>query len=332
MARQGRRVAVVGATGHVGGELVRVLEERDFPVASLLPIATDDSLGESVELVGADHPVETGEVPLRGVDVAFVCTPAEAAGRWVREALGAEVPCIDLSGAFAAHDEVPLVVAALAPPREQLMKPLVAGPSGPALTLALALAPLTAEAPLASIAVTAMESVGGAGREGVRALEAEVIALFSQGEAPESSVFPSPVAFDLVPELTGAGPPHGPLAPETGLAAALARLLGRELPLDATFVRVPSFTGLGLSVVLRGEGSLDPAAAREWLVKAPGVEVWDPDLSGPTTRDAAERSTVLVGGVRAAHGGGLQLWLASDPVRLAARNAVRIAEARFDLH
>ena len=334
MAHRGHRVAVIGATGTLGSELAVVLEERDYPVAELIPVATDRSLGEDVELHGESRPVLTGEVSLRGVDVAFLCLPAEDAGPWIRSALEASVPCIDLSGSLAAREDVPVVVADLAPSRDALRHPLVSVPPGPALALALALAPLHARFGLRRALGTSFESASGAGRQGVRSLEAEVVALFNQEEPPESTVFAGPVAFDCVPELEHPADPHGPGPDEVALVTLLQRILGAPIPAAITRVRVPTFAGLGASLALETHEPASPEAAREALLKAASVELWDPDAVGPSTRDAVSRASVLVGRVRRdpTHAGGLLLWIAADPVRLAAVDAVRIAEARFDLH
>jgi aspartate-semialdehyde dehydrogenase len=334
MARRGHRVAVIGATGTLGSDLVEVLEERDYPVVELIPVATDQSLGEEVTFHGASLPVLTGDVPLRGVDVVFLCLPADAASPWIRQALGASIPCIDLSGSLAARSEVPVVVADLAPAAEDLRQPLVSSPPGPALAWALALAPLHARFGLRRVLGTSLESASGAGREGIRTLEAEVVALFNQEELPEPSVFAGPVAFDCVPELEHPADGHGAGPAETALVGLLQRILGAPVPAAITRVRVPCFAGLGASLAIETVEPASPEAARDALLKAPGLELWDPDAVGPSTRDAVSRSSVLVGRVRRdpTPGGGLLLWIAADPVRLAATNGVRIAEARFDLH
>jgi aspartate-semialdehyde dehydrogenase len=327
-------VAVIGATGTLGSDVIAVLEERAFPVAELVPVATDASLGEDVEFRSETFPVLTGDVPLRGVDVAFLCLPADGAAPWVKRALEAQAPCIDLSGAMAGVAEVPVVAADLAPLPERLRRPLVVSPPGPALAWALVLAPLERRFGLARVHGTTLESASGVGRAGVRALEAEVVALFNQDEPPESTVFASPVAFDCVPELEHPEDPFGPAAADTQLAALLHALLETQLPLAATRVRVPTFAGLGVSLAVELAKPTEVSLVRAALLEAPGVELWDSGAPGPSTRDAATRSQVLVGRVRRdpTSAAGALLWLAADPVRLAATNAVRLAEARLELH
>jgi aspartate-semialdehyde dehydrogenase len=334
MAKGGHRVAVIGATGTLGSDLVAVLEERDYPVSELVPVATDESLGEEVEIHGEGRPVLTGDVPLRGCDVAFLCVPGDAAAPWIRQALEAGVPCIDLSGSLAGREDVPVLAADLTPTREALRHPLVSGPPGPALAWSLVLAPLRARFGIRRVIGTSLESASGVGREGIRTLEAEVVALFNQEEPPESTVFAGPVAFDCVPELEHPAEAHGPGPEESGVVGVLQRLLGEPVPISVTRVRVPTFAGLGASLWIESAEPALPEQAREALLKAPGIELWDPGATGPSTRDAITRSAVLVGRLRRdpAAAPGLLLWLSADPVRLAATNAVRIAEARFELH
>ena len=321
--RQGRRVGVVGATGILGSDLIELLDERRFPVSELRPIATDRALGEAVEIGGEEVPVQAGDVSLRGLDFVFLCVPAEAAGDWVRRALRDEVPCVDLSGSLAGHEDVPTLAAELGAPRELVLRPLVSGPPSAALACALALAPLQREAGLARVVGTHLEAASSAGRDGIRTLEAEVVALFNHEDVPESDVFSLPVAFDCLPDLGG-----------RDLGGALGRLLEGTVSAALTSIQVPTFIGLGVSLAVEPEREVTPEELREWWVKAPGIEVWDADLPGPTTRDAASRDVVLAGRVRrdASRPGGLLIWLTADPVRLAASNAVRLAELRFDVH
>jgi aspartate-semialdehyde dehydrogenase len=335
MAGRGFRAVVVGATGALGEDVLEVIAERELPLTDLVPVATDESLGRDVEFQGTTRPVLTGPVPLHAGDVVFLCVPRDAAAPWIRRALEAQAPCIDLSGSLAANPEVPIAAADLAESRSALRHPLVSCPPGPALALALALAPLEARFGLRRAVATTLESASGAGRAGVKTLEAEVVALFNQEEAPESTVFAGPVAFDCVPELEHPADPHG-VGPEEGaLVAAVQRLVRSDLALALTRVRVPTFAGLGASLAIETREPASAEAVREALLKSSGVELWDPEAVGPTTRDAVSRAVVLAGRVRrdpTATPNGFLVWVAADPVRLAASNAVRIAESHLDLH
>ena len=321
------RVAVVGATGALGGELLDQLRERRFPLQELWPIATDRSLGETVEWLGHDLPVVTEVEGLSGLDLVFVCAPPAAALDWVRRALQAGVACIDFSGALALRAEVPLLGDDAAQGSAALAAPLVAVPAAPALALARVLAPLAEAAGLVRLGATLCDSASGIGRSGVDALQAETIALFNQEEPPASDL-PRGLAFDCLP-------PFGPLdeggasPAEVRVSRELARLLGQDLPCSVTQLRVPIFAGMGIQLSLETQRPLTPERALECLAKAPELSVW-PHADGPSTRDAIGEEAVLIGRVRRdpSLAQGVSVWLALDPARLAVAHALRLAEAR----
>ncbi len=323
-----QRVAVIGATGAVGSEVVDLLEARRFPLQELLPIATDDSVGNSVSLLGQDVPIET-EGSLRGFDLAFLCTPRSSTLPWMRQALAAKVPCVDLSAAALETDEVPLLAAELSFDAMELKQPVVASPSGPALAWSLVLAPILAEAGLERVVGTALEAASGAGRAGIEALEQETRALFNQWESPEPRVFPHALAFDCLPS-TEAGVDES--EEEQRLVLQLHRLLRAQVPTAATVLRAPTFAGAGATLSIETEKPLDPAACAELLDAAPGVSVLAPDDGLATTRESVGEEHVSVSRLRRdpSRERGLLLWLAADPIRLAATNALRLAEARLE--
>jgi aspartate-semialdehyde dehydrogenase len=325
------RVAVVGATGAVGSEVIALLASRRFPLQELLPIATERSLGASVELLGHDVPVETEVASLRGFDLVLVCTPAAEALAWLRVALRDQVPCIDLSGSVAATPEVPLLVADRLPDESAaLSEPVLASPGGGALAWVRVLGPIRERAGLRRVVATTLESVSGAGRAGILALEAEIRALFGDQDAPEPSVFAHGIAFDCLP---AAGTPgdEGTTAGEAGLARDVARLLAEAVPIALTSLRIPAFAGSGAALSLETVAPLAPAECAELLAKTPGVTLFEAGAAGPSTRDTIGRDDVLVGRIRRdpSSASGLLLWIAADPIRLAALNALRLAEARF---
>ena len=324
------RVAVVGATGAVGTELLSLLESRRFPLQELLPIATYRSVGDSVELLGHEIPVATDVSRLHDLDLAFLCMPRAEALPWVRSALEGRVPCIDLSGAAAAAPEVPLLCADEPADPAILDQPVLGNPGGVALAFVRVLRPIHERAGLRRLVTTSLESVSAAGRAGVSALEAETVALFNQQEPPEPDVFGHGVAFDCLP-ATGAAESEGRTGAETALAADLARLLGSEVATALTALRVPTFAGWGASLALETGAPLAPAECSDLLAKTPGVRVWDEAELGPSTRGSVGGDDVLAGRIRADASveNGLLLWIAADPIRLAVSNALRLAEARF---
>jgi aspartate-semialdehyde dehydrogenase len=322
------RLGVVGATGALGVEVLALLDASRLRVAGLLPIATQRSLGEAVSFQGEVFPVQTQANP-RGLDLLLCCAPPQAALDWVREALRSEVPCIDCSGALALSQDVPLRIAAL--DRSGIADaPLLATPTGLPLVLAHVLAPILRAAGLTRIGVTVLESSSAGGREGIAALGAESVALFNQQDPEESEALGRSVAFDCHPAIGEVGE-GGSTPVEAQLPRVLGRLLGIEVPVAATVAQIPVFVGQASALAVETEVALDPKRARELLAAAPGVSLWTQDAEGPNLRAAAGQSDVLVGRLRAdpTRERGLLLWLAADPLRLAAANAVALAELRL---
>jgi aspartate-semialdehyde dehydrogenase len=326
------RVAVAGATGTLGAELLTVLDGRRFPVGSLVPLAGEGSAGESLEFQGEIYDVGTEPARLRGCDLAFLCAPAAISLDLVRLALHLEVPCIDLSGALSPQAAVPLLVADLGCAADALAQPVLAAPASAALAWAPVLAPLARAVGLRRLVATAMTSVSGGGRLGIEALSAETIALFNQQDVPEPPYFGRPVAFDLLPAV-GDVEEDGRTGAEASLSRDLHRLLGADLAISVTSVRVPTFVGDAAALCVQTREPLDPREARELLLKATGVELWDVDAEGPNSRATGGRDVTLVGRLRRdpSCDNGLLLWVAADTLHLAAVNAVKLAEARLDL-
>jgi len=330
VARAGLRIGVVGATGALGSEVLRALSHSSLHVREIVPIASDRSLGRDIEFQDAVYPVETERPSLRGLDLLLLCAPAEASLGYVRDALRAEVACIDLSGATAGSPEVPLCVAEFGGEPEGARAPIVATPTGAALAWALVLRPLDARARLRRVTGTGLEGASVGGREGIESLFAESQAIFNQEEPSVAGVFPGPVAFDCLP-VVGAVGEGGHSRHEMQLAQTLGRLLGSRAQLAVTSVQVPTFLGHGAALVVETEDDLGPGEAAAVLDKAPGVEVWPAGGAGPSTRAAAGRDVVLVGRLRSdpSRERSLALWLAADLLQLSAANAAKLAAARL---
>jgi aspartate-semialdehyde dehydrogenase len=336
------RVALAGATGALGSEVLAVLEERRFPLAQLIPFASERSLGEEVQYRGEEIPVESEMPSLRGMDLLILCTPPGVALELVREALRAEVPCIDCSGALAGSPEVPLQVADLCAPDASRAAPVIATPAGPTLAWAHVLAALEGAAGLERVVGTVLQSAAHAGRPGIKALSSQTLSLLGQQELPDDDVFVGQVAFDCLPAVgagsCGEGGAEGGLADaatavERNLVRDLRRLINAELSLAVSVVQVPTFLGDGSSLAVETRRAIEPSEVAAIFQKVPGVEVWGGDMSGPTTRDTAGRGDALVGRLRRdeSREKGLLLWLAADALRLAAVNAVKLAETRLGI-
>ncbi len=338
MRRDGLRVVLAGASGALGSELTRVLSERSFPIAELAAFSTDRSLGGEVELGDDLIAIESEAPPLAGYDLMFLCTPRGAALDLVRDALRAELACIDCSGALVRSADVPLGLADRSPAAALVSAPVIAAPAGPSLAWGRVLAALDDLGGLVRVAGTVLQSASRAGSLGIEVLSEETVALLSVQSPPELRVFPTAVAFDCVPRsVAGPGADDADGGLEGDLAATLERLVGRPVPLAATAVQVPAFIGEGSSLFVELRELIDPAEALAALDKLPGIArygVGAGSLPGPSTRDAAGSDHVLIGSLRrdASCERGLQLWMVADPLRLAASNAVKLAEARIHLN
>ena len=282
------RVAVVGATGAMGGELLDQLRERRFPLQELRPIATERSLGETVDWLGHELPVATDEESLRGLDLAFVCTPPAAALEWIRRALQAGVACVDFSGALSSRAEVPLLCAEREPDREALAAPLLAAPAPAALALARVLAPIGESAGLARVSATLCEAASGAGRAGVDALQAETIALFNQEDLPESELGRA-IAFDCLP-ASGPLDAAGASELEARVSRELGRLLGEGLPRAITVLRIPTFAGMGIQRRARDRARARAGGVPRAARQGGGCDAPPPSTQGlPRAKRSARR-------------------------------------------
>jgi aspartate-semialdehyde dehydrogenase len=305
-----------------------LLDLSSLRVSEIVPIATESSLGRDIEFQGSIFPVETDEARMTGLDLAFLCAPPSAALAFVRSALREHVPCIDLSGATAGTEDVPMRVAGYGSVPEDI--PLLAIPRSPALALVMVLQPIAAAAGLKRVSGAVLESASWAGKEGMAALYQESIAVFNQQSPPESTAFPAPVAFDCMSgaeELDAEG-----LAPrESALIRDLALLLGSEVKIATTLVQVPIFVGVGAALSIETERDLEVGEAEDLFRKAPGVDLAADSDNPPTTRSISGRDSVLVGRLRgdASVERGLQLWLVADPLRLAASHAIQLAVLRL---
>jgi aspartate-semialdehyde dehydrogenase len=326
------QLAVVGATGSVGRAVLEDLEAREVPVALRL-FATARSEVDLLEFRGDELEVEKlGDKAFRGCDAAIFATPAPVAREWAPRAWAEGCLAVDLTGAFRAAPEVPLVVAGWndAAVAEGNARGVVAGPSGPVVPLALTLGPIHRKAGVERVVVTVLHAASGAGRAGVRQLEKEMVALLN-GEEPDLSDLSHRMGFNLVPQV-GDFDASGRTDLETAVGAELRRLLAAPaLAATATAIRVPVFYGHGLVVNVRTARPLASDEARVLLRASPGVKVIDApgERVYPMPMLAVNDDAVLVGRIREdpSQGNGLDLFVVADNLRRsAAGNGVRIAQ------
>lgn len=338
------KVAVVGATGAVGRELARTLEERDFPVDEFLPLASVRSAGRVVPFRGQDHAVGALSVEaLRGCDVALVSAGASVSRSFIPEAAAAGTTCIDNSSAFRMDPEVPLSVPEVNPEALSGSPRVVAVPNCTTITAVLAVAPLHRAAGLTSLVLSSYQSVSGAGHKGVSELLDQIDKLQGDEESlsrpdvdalPRGEVFGKPIAYNVVAKV-GGFEADGFTGEESKMMAEPRKILGLpDLPVVATSVRVPVIVGHGVSLLAEFSRPIDVAEARALISAAPGVELRDEPEAGvyPSPLEAAGLDVALAGRIRQVPGRGdaIALFSCADNLRKgAALNAVQIAEHLF---
>ena len=328
-------VAVLGATGAVGRELVLLLEQRDFPLASLKLLASPRSAGARLPFRGERLPVEAvSEAALAGVDLVLASAGGSVSRRWapVLEAHGALL--IDNSSAFRMDPRVPLVVPEVNLAAARRHRGIVANPNCTTILLLLAVAPLRRLAHLRRVVVSTYQSASGAGAQAMAELESTSRDVL-QGRPPRSHVLPYPLAFNLFLH-------NSPLA-ENGYCEEELKMLREsrkildqpDLRLSATCVRVPVLRAHAEAVNMEFDRPVPVDEARRVLAEAPGVTLVDDRTHNrfPMPGDVTGKDAVAVGRIRQdlSHSNGLELWLCGDQIRKgAALNAVQIAEAMVD--
>jgi aspartate-semialdehyde dehydrogenase len=329
------KVAVVGASGVVGETLIRVLEEREFPVAELFALASQRSLGKKVRFRGADVPVDDLELfDFRRAEIGFFCAGAAVSREHVPRASAAGCISIDNTSQFRLEPDVPLVVpevnAALI--GEYVNRGIIANPNCSTIQMVVALKPLHDVAGIERINVATYQAVSGAGRRAVEELAVQSAALLG-GQGPVTpGVIPRQIAFNCVPQIDEFTD-NGYTREEMKLLWETRKILADPaIRVNATAVRVPVFFGHSQALHLETRLKITAEQARSLLSKAPGVEVMDERRPGgyPTAAtEAANRDTVYVGRIREdiSTDRGLNLWLVADNVRKgAATNSIQIAE------
>jgi len=331
------RIGVVGATGVVGGQLLRTLEERGFPTEELRAFASARSAGRAVPYSGVEVLVEDAEsASFEGLDVVLMSAGATLSRR-LAPVIAAQGPLvIDNSSAWRMDDDVPLVVAEVNPGAlASTPKGIIANPNCTTMVCMPVVAPLHVEAGLVRIVASTYQAVSGAGVQGIAELAGQLSAggdkareLAWAGDSVDlgtPSVFPQPIAFNVIPQ---AGTfVDDETDEEKKFRNESRKILGLPaLDVTCTCVRVPVFTGHSVSLVIETARDLSAERACELLVSAPGVEL----SPVPTPLLAAGRDPSYVGRIRRAgdHPRSLAMFVSGDNLRKgAALNAVQIAEA-----
>jgi aspartate-semialdehyde dehydrogenase len=332
MKKRAYSVAVVGATGLVGTEIIAALAERQFPLTTLQAYGSLHTAGDEVRCGGVSAHVELLEGARFGdTDLVFLAAGEQISAEWVGRITESGAVVIDTSSLFADDPDVPVVVPEVnaAELAAFTARGLVASPDPPAIALAVVLKPLHTVAGIRRVVAATFEPVSGAGRVGIEELQQQTIELMG-GRSIETTVFPQRIAFNVIPQV-GELLAGGASRDEQLTVTAVRRLLNDPaLILHVTRVRTPIFFGTALSVNIETAEKLSAADAREVLRAAPGIVLLD-ELDGtayPTPADAVGQDATQVGRIREDEfANAIDLWIAIDNVRKgSAVNAVEIAE------
>lgn len=324
-------VAILGATGLVGREILKTLEERKFPVDSLSLLASERSAGQFIDFKDDPKIVEiTTSESFEGVDLVLSSAGGAVAKEWLAVAVEAGAICIDNTSAFRMDKEVPLVVPEVNPQHLQDHKGIIANPNCSTIQMVMALEPLHREAGLKRVVVSTYQSVSGKGKSAIDELEQETVHLLNQSSF-ERTEFPHQIAFNCLPAIDVPGE-DGYTKEELKMMEETRKIMNLpNLAITATCVRVPVFFSHAEAVFVEFENPISTEKAREVLDAFPGVRVVDQleDHVYPIQNMAADRDDVYVGRIRPDRSvpNGLALWVVSDNIRKgAALNTVQIAE------
>jgi aspartate-semialdehyde dehydrogenase len=327
-------VAVVGATGAVGEEMLRVLEARNFPVRDLRPLASARSAGREIRYRGRSVAVrELSADAFEGVDLALFSAGAERSRTFAPEAVRAGALVVDNSSAFRMQSDVPLVVPEVNPEAATAHRGLIANPNCSTIQMVVALRPVREAFGLRRIVVATYQSVSGTGARAMRELERGARAHLDG--APEASeVYPHPIAFNCLPHID-VFDADGNTREEIKMRDETRKIFGDpSIRVIATCVRVPVFRAHSEAVVAETHRPVDLEALRQALGRAPGVVLADSNTRYPLAREVAGRDEVFVGRLRldADDPRTLSMWVVADNLRKgAATNAVQIAELVFGI-
>jgi len=328
-------VAVLGATGLVGETIIKVLKERNFPLNELYPLASDRSLGKTIEFNGKKIDIIDAETfDFSKTDIGLFSAGGEISRQYAPKAVATGCVVIDNTSEFRYDDDIPLVIPEVNPHAIAGFRKrgIIANPNCSTIQMLVALKPLHDAAHIERINVATYQSVSGAGKAAVDELVQQTVGLMSGKGVSKSKVMPVQIAFNAIPQIDKFQD-NGYTKEEMKFLWETQKILGDpEIRVNATNVRIPVFFGHSEVVNIETRRKITAAEARNLLNKAPGVKVIDTKKPGgyPTpVSHAANSDTVFVGRIRddISHERGLNLWIVSDNIRKgAATNAVQIAE------
>jgi aspartate-semialdehyde dehydrogenase len=325
------RVAILGATGAVGTELLELLETRNFPVEQLKLLASPRSAGKSLIFAGKSLTVEAvNENSFKNVDLVLASAGGSSSKAWAKTIVASGAVMIDNSSAFRMDNSVPLVVPEINPEAAEHHQGIIANPNCTTILLGVAVYPLHQIQPIRRMVIATYQSASGAGAMAMEEVKHQAKAILS-GEPVKAEILPYPLAFNLFPH-------NSPLT-DSGYCEEELKMINETrkifndstIRVTATCVRVPVLRAHSEAVNLEFDSPFAVSQAREILSQAPGVKLvedWESNYF-PMPIDATGKDEVLVGRIRQdlSHPCGLELWLCGDQIRKgAALNAIQIAE------
>ncbi len=325
------RVAIVGATGLVGQEFIKVLEQRSFPIESISLLASDRSAGKRMFVAHQEVEVkETVSESFQGIDIALFSAGAETSRYFSPIAAQAGAVVIDNSAAFRMVPTVPLVVPEVHVEDIKWHKGIIANPNCSTIQMVVALYPLHKVNPIKRIIVDTYQSVSGTGAAAIEELTTQSKQILN-GQSTIPHVYPHQIAFNILPEID-VFLDNGYTKEEWKMVEETRKIMhADDIDISATCARVPVFVGHSEAVHVEFSRPMPPEEARHILVQSPGVKVLDDPVISlyPQPWSAAGTDEVFVGRIRrnASHPYGLAMWIVADNIRKgAALNAVQIAE------
>jgi aspartate-semialdehyde dehydrogenase len=326
-------VAVAGATGAVGNEMIARLEQRNFPVKKLKLLASSRSVGKTISFRGEELPIEElTEHSFKGVDIGLFSPGGSVSLKYAPIAAASGCVVVDNTSAFRMEKDIPLVVPEV---NEHAIKDyknrgIIANPNCSTIQMVVVLKPLHDVAKIKRAVVSTYQAVSGTGKKAIYELEQQVLAIYGNKKI-ETNVYPYQIAFNCLPHID-AFIENGYTKEEMKMVNETKKIMEDDsIAVTATTVRVPVFYGHSESVNVEFDKELTPDEARKILKKAPGVKVVDDPSKKlyPLAIDAAGKDDTFVGRIRKdesiAHG--LNMWIVADNIRKgAALNAVQIAE------
>lgn len=326
-------VAVVGATGAVGNEMVEILEERNFPIKNLKLLASSRSVGKTISFKGTDIKVEElKEDSFKDVDIGLFSPGGAVSMKFAPIAAASGCVVIDNTSAFRMEPDIPLVVPEV---NEHAIagyknRGIISNPNCSTIQMVVVLKPLHDYAKIKRVVVSTYQAVSGTGKKAIYELEQQVLAIYNNREI-EKKVYPHQIAFNCLPHIDSFLE-NGYTKEEMKMVNETKKIMGDDsIQVTATTVRVPVFYGHSESVNVEFENKITPEKARELLSNAPGVQVTDDPSKNiyPLAIYAAGKDETFVGRIRGDETVryGLNMWIVADNIRKgAALNAVQIAE------